>query len=103
LYAEQRWRSARPSSRAAAARAGDGARHGGTPDSFADGFTGDVNGGPGPNTGPSHGILDDDGNAAFFFDGASCAAGTWDVIADVRAGPTHLLTTFTVTAPKPTI
>lgn len=79
--------------------------NGGTPDSFADGFTGDVNGGPGPNTGPlPTAILDDDGNAAFFFDGASCAAGTWDVIADVRAGthPTYL-TTFTVTAPKPTI
>jgi hypothetical protein len=48
--------------------------------------------------------LDDDGNAAFFFEGASCAAGPSDVIADVEAGshPTYT-TTFTVDAPQPTI
>jgi hypothetical protein len=49
-------------------------------------------------------LLDDDGNAAFFFEGESCAAGTWDVIADVNAGthPTYV-TTFTVLPPTPTI
>jgi hypothetical protein len=48
--------------------------------------------------------LDDDGNAAFVFFGASCAAGTSEVVADVEAGthPTYT-TTFTVLAPQPTI
>jgi hypothetical protein len=50
------------------------------------------------------GPLDDDGNAAFFFIGSSCAAGTSEVIADVEAGthPTYT-TTFTVNPPAPTI
>jgi hypothetical protein len=49
-------------------------------------------------------ILDDDGNAAFVFFGASCAAGTSQVVADVDAGthPTYM-TTFTIVAPTPTI
>jgi hypothetical protein len=49
-------------------------------------------------------VLDDDGNAAFIFSGASCAAGPSEVIADVDAGthPTYT-TTFTVLAPQPTI
>jgi hypothetical protein len=79
--------------------------NGAAPNSFADGFTGDVYGIGGPNTGPlPTTLLDDDGNAVFLFDGASCAAGTWDVIADVRAGdhPTYT-TTFTVDPPAPTI
>ncbi|HVC69475.1 MAG TPA: hypothetical protein VNC61_04325 [Acidimicrobiales bacterium] len=48
--------------------------------------------------------LDDDGNAEFYFAGASCAAGTSEVIADVMAGthPTYT-TTFTVLPPAPTI
>jgi hypothetical protein len=48
--------------------------------------------------------LDDDGNAVFVFFGASCAATTTDVIADVLAGshPTYT-STFTVVAPTPTI
>jgi hypothetical protein len=48
--------------------------------------------------------LDDDGNAAFVFVGASCAATTSEVIADIEAGshPTYT-TTFTVDAPAPTI
>jgi hypothetical protein len=48
--------------------------------------------------------LDDDGNAAFFFLGGSCGAGTSDVIADVLAGshPTYT-STFTIVAPQPTI
>jgi hypothetical protein len=48
--------------------------------------------------------LDDDGNAVFVFWGASCAATTSDVVADVLAGshPTYT-TTFTVLAPQPTI
>jgi hypothetical protein len=61
--------------------------------------------------GPDHNVpgeattlLDDDGNAAFFFEGESCAAGTWEVIADVEAGthPTYT-STFTVSPPTPTI
>jgi hypothetical protein len=48
--------------------------------------------------------LDDDGNAVFLFEGASCAAGPSTVIADVEAGthPTYT-TTFSVLAPQPTI
>ena len=48
--------------------------------------------------------LDDDGNAVFVFWGASCAATTSAVVADVLAGshPTYT-TTFTVLAPQPTI
>ena len=48
--------------------------------------------------------LDDDGNAVFMFKGQSCAASTYDVIADVLAGThTTYVTTFTVIAPEPTI
>jgi hypothetical protein len=48
--------------------------------------------------------LDDDGNAAFFFFGTSCGAGSSQVIADVLGG-THATytTTFTVLPPQPTI
>jgi len=48
--------------------------------------------------------LDDDGNAVFVFQGASCAAGSSEVIADVEAGthPTYV-TTFNVLPPQPTI
>jgi hypothetical protein len=56
-------------------------------------------------TGPTtETTLDDDGNAVFVFFGASCAATTSDVIADVLAGthPTYT-STFTVVAPAPTI
>jgi len=61
--------------------------------------------GAGPNTGPEPTTtLDNDGNASFDFLGASCAAGTWDVVADVMAGdhPTYT-TTVTVDPPAPTI
>jgi hypothetical protein len=53
---------------------------------------------------PATSVLDDDGNAVFVFAGASCAAGTWDVVADVEAGthPTYV-STFTVLPPAPTI
>ena len=49
------------------------------------------------------GTLDNDGNAVFVFKGASCAAGTSTVTADVDAGthPTYT-TTFTVGAPVET-
>jgi hypothetical protein len=48
--------------------------------------------------------LDDDGNAVFLFMGTSCAASTYEVIADVEAGThTTYTTTFTVIAPEPTI
>jgi hypothetical protein len=55
-------------------------------------------------TSPPETTLDDDGNAVFVFWGASCAATTSDVVADVLAGthPTYT-TTFTVVAPQPTI
>ena len=48
--------------------------------------------------------LDDDGNAVFVFMGASCAAGTSDVIADVMAGdnPTYS-TSYTILPPTPNI
>ena len=64
-------------------------------------------GGPGgmANTGPeATTTLDDDGNAVFAFKGISCAAGDSEVIADVEAG-THdtFYTTYTITAPEPTI
>jgi hypothetical protein len=63
----------------------------------------DQGGGYLPSPEPSE-TLDDDGNAVFVFVGASCAATTSDVIADVLAGthPTYT-TTFTVSAPAPTI
>jgi len=53
---------------------------------------------------PAETTQDDDGNAVFVFWGASCAASTSDVVADVLAGthPTYT-TTFTVVAPQPTI
>jgi len=46
--------------------------------------------------------LDDDGNAVFVFMGASCAAGTSDVTADVKAGtdPTYS-TSYTILPPTP--
>jgi hypothetical protein len=48
--------------------------------------------------------LDDDGNAVFVFLGASCAAGSSEVTADVDAGthPTYT-TAFNIVAPEPTI
>jgi hypothetical protein len=46
--------------------------------------------------------LDDDGNAVFAFSGASCAAGTSTVIADVLAG-THLTYTSTYTIQPPMV
>ena len=46
--------------------------------------------------------LDDDGNAVFVFMGASCAAGTSDVIADVLAGSNVTSTTsYTILPPTP--
>jgi hypothetical protein len=53
---------------------------------------------------PAVGTLDDDGNAVFLFEGASCAAGPSDVIADVLAGThTTYTTVFNIVAPAPTI
>ena len=46
--------------------------------------------------------LDDDGNAVFAFSGASCAAGTSTVIADVLAG-THVTYTSTYTIQPPMV
>jgi hypothetical protein len=62
-----------------------------------------IGAGPSPHSEAITG-LDNDGNAAFYFGGVGCAAGTWDVIADVLAGtdPTYV-TTFTVDPPAPTI
>jgi hypothetical protein len=62
-----------------------------------------VGAGPGAHSEPIA-QLDNDGNAVFYFGGEGCAAGTWDVIADVLAGtdPTYV-TTFTVDPPAPTI
>ena len=49
-------------------------------------------------------VLDDDGNAVFGFFGKSCAAGTWQVIADVEAGiNSTYVSTYTVEPPAPTI
>jgi hypothetical protein len=61
---------------------------------------GTTNYGPTTATAP----LDDDGNAVFLFVGASCAAGSSVVTADVEAGthPTYT-TTFNVLPPQPTI
>jgi len=71
-------------------------------------FTGDISYGRGStfestNT-TATAILDDDGNAVFIFVGASCAAGSSVVTADVEAGthPTYT-TTFNVLPPQPTI
>jgi hypothetical protein len=48
--------------------------------------------------------LDDDGNAVFIFEGASCAAGDSTVIADVDAGTGDTFTTvYTINPPVPTI
>jgi hypothetical protein len=63
-----------------------------------------------PNVQPRHlgnvttTTLDDDGNAVFIFEGASCAAGDSEVIADVEAGthPTYV-TDFDVLPPAPVI
>jgi len=61
------------------------------------------NGGTGTATGAST-TLDDDGNAVFIFEGASCAAGPSTVIADVNSGTHDTFTTvFTVSPPVPTI
>jgi hypothetical protein len=59
----------------------------------------------GPNTGTeATTTLDDDGNAVFVFEGISCAAGDSQVIADVLAGSHDTFyTTFTISAPAPTI
>jgi hypothetical protein len=66
------------------------------------GFTGTSAFSGGPTTAIAP--LDDDGNAAFLFIGASCAAGTSAVVADVLAGDhTTYTTTFTIDAPQPTI
>jgi hypothetical protein len=61
--------------------------------------------GTGANTNPPLALtLDDDGNAFFLFLGASCAAGSSDVIADVLAGSHSTYTTsFTIEPPQPTI
>jgi hypothetical protein len=50
------------------------------------------------------GTLDDDGNATFVFKGASCAAGSSAVIADVEAGshPTYT-STYTIGSPVATM
>jgi hypothetical protein len=61
--------------------------------------------GVGVNTGPEvQTQLDDDGNAVFVFEGASCASGPSQVIADVLAGthPTYTVE-FSVLPPQPTI
>ncbi|HXQ62554.1 MAG TPA: Ig-like domain repeat protein [Acidimicrobiales bacterium] len=61
------------------------------------------NGGTGSATGAST-TLDDDGNAVFIFEGASCAAGDSTVIADVNAGTHDTFTTiYTISPPAPTI
>jgi hypothetical protein len=61
--------------------------------------------GVGVNTNPEvETTLDDDGNAVFVFDGASCAAGPSQVIAEVLAGThTTYVTQFTVLPPAPVI
>jgi len=61
------------------------------------------NDGTGNGTGATT-TLDDDGNAVFIFEGASCAAGNSTVIADVNAG-THdtFTTTYTISPPVPTV
>jgi hypothetical protein len=61
------------------------------------------NGGTGGPTGATT-TLDDDGNAVFIFEGASCAAGDSTVIADVDAGTLDTFTTvYTINPPVPTI
>jgi len=61
------------------------------------------NGGTGGPTGATT-TLDDDGNAVFIFEGASCAAGVSTVIADVNSG-THdtYQVNYTISPPVPTI
>jgi len=59
------------------------------------------NGGTGSATGAST-LLDDDGNAVFIFEGASCAAGDSTVIADVEGGTGDtFVTNYTVSPPAP--
>ena len=72
-------------------------------DSFSAGSAGRGTTFTSPNT-TATAILDDDGNAVFLFEGASCAAGSSVVTADVEAGthPTYT-TTFDVLPPQPTI
>ncbi len=61
------------------------------------------NDGTGNSTGANT-LLDDDGNAVFIFEGASCAAGPSTVIADVNAGSHDTFTTvYTISPPVPTI
>ena len=58
----------------------------------------------GPNTGnPAESFLDDDGNAVFVFQGASCAAGDSQVIADVLASGDTYVFDYTIDAPAVTI
>jgi hypothetical protein len=65
-------------------------------------FAGSTANDGGPTTATT--TLDDDGNAVFLFMGASCAAGSSEVIADVEAGShTTYTTTFNIVAPQPTI
>jgi hypothetical protein len=61
-------------------------------------------GSPFVNNATASATLDDDGNAAFVFKGASCAAGDSAVIADVEAGthPTYT-TTYSIVAPMVTL
>jgi hypothetical protein len=61
--------------------------------------------GVGVNTGaPKTAVLDDDGNAVFFFAGSSCASGPSTVIAEVLSGFNATYTgSFTVNPPQPTI
>ena len=60
--------------------------------------------GPSTTTAGASTTLDDDGNAVFVFEGASCAAGASTVTADVEAGthPTYT-TTYTIVAPQATL
>ncbi len=59
------------------------------------------NGGTGDATGAQT-LLDDDGNAVFIFEGASCAAGASTVIADVEGGTGDtFVTNYTVNPPAP--
>jgi hypothetical protein len=59
------------------------------------------NGGTGGATGAQT-LLDDDGNAVFIFEGASCAAGVSTVIADVEGGTDDtFVTNYTVSPPAP--
>jgi hypothetical protein len=60
------------------------------------------NGGSGDATGGTT-TLDNDGNAVFIFEGISCAPGASVVVADGVVSFDTYTTTFTITAPTPTI